>query len=609
MRSAVRVEYYDMPAVRAIVHDRDAQRLFVRVDRDQAWPQRPFRMRTAPEPRENAKPWPRHKATRPRTSAQAATQLEDETCSSPRSTVAAHVLRAGGATIGLPLLAAMVPAAHGAVADGRRAEATNGILLSSARRDHGEHALRRGDESLDAGQEGRDFDLKPILEPFAAQKKYLTVVSGLGNRAAESPAVHAIHPGHLAHRRASLRARRRRTSAVSVDQIAARHIGQDTPLPSLELATEGAGGSSGCDATFGCSYARTISFRTPTTPMPMEADPGKVFERIFGRGKSPEERTEIANDFTSVLDLVTAEVKDLQSGLGADDRAIVNDYLDSVREIERRIQLLKARDLSSLDLPEIPVAVSGFDERLRLQFDLLALAYQTNTTRIATFMMCAEVSNQSYAHVGVPDAFHPLSHHAESKASMEKLAIVQNYHSKVFSEFLAKLAATPDGDRGSMLDNSIFLYGSNMSNSNNHDSFPFPTLVFGTAGAKSRATSTCATPITRRSAACSTRCCCAPAYRSTRSATARASSRRCEHDVARIAHRHRRAAGSRRARDRPRRFARIRRHAARRGASRRSRRGGRPSSSTGRTPRRKLRMGPRPCTGPSITTTRTSSHD
>ena len=124
-----------------------------------------------------------------------------------------------------------------------------------------------------------------------------------------------------------------------------------------------------------------------------------------------------------MLDLVTAEVKDLQSGLGADDRAIVNDYLDSVREIERRIQLLKARDLSSLDLPEIPVAVSGFDERLRLQFDLLALAYQTNTTRIATFMMCAEVSNQSYAHVGVPDAFHPLSHHAESKPSMEKLAI------------------------------------------------------------------------------------------------------------------------------------------------------------------------------------------
>jgi hypothetical protein len=165
--------------------------------------------------------------------------------------------------------------------------------------------------------------------------------------------------------------------------------------------------------------------------------------------------------------------------LGAVDRAIVSDYLDSVREIERRMQIMSARDLSTLDLPEIPVAVSGFDERLRLMFDLLALAYQTNTTRIATFMMAAEVSNQSYAHIGVPDAFHPLSHHAENKPSLEKLALVQRYHSEVFAGFLAKLAALPDGDGGSILDNSIFLYGSNMSNSNNHDSFPLPTLVFG----------------------------------------------------------------------------------------------------------------------------------
>jgi hypothetical protein len=306
----------------------------------------------------------------------------------------------------------------------------------------------------------------------------MTVVSGLGNRAAESPAVHAIHPGTWL---SCVQPPRSQTpnAAISVDQIAARHIGQETPLPSLELATEGAGGSSSCDATFGCSYARTISFRTPTTPLPMEADPAKVFERIFGRGTTPAERSEIANDFTSVLDLVVAEVKDLERGLGAADRAIVNDYLDSVREIERRIQLLGARDLSALDLPEVPVAVPGFDERLRLMFDLLALAYQTNATRIATFMMAAEVSNQSYAHVGVPDAFHPLSHHAENKAAMEKLVIVQRYHSEVFAGFLAKLAATPDGDGGSILDNSIFLYGSNMSNSNNHDSFPLPTLVFG----------------------------------------------------------------------------------------------------------------------------------
>jgi hypothetical protein len=216
----------------------------------------------------------------------------------------------------------------------------------------------------------------------------------------------------------------------------------------------------------------------------MEADPAKVFEKIFGRGNSDAERSEIASDFSSVLDLVTTEIKDLERGLGAEDRVMVNDYLDSVRELERRIQLLGARDLSNVDLPEIPVASPAFDERLRLMFDLLAVAYQTNMTRIATFMMVAEVSNMSYAHIGVPDAFHPLSHHAENKNSMEKLTQVQRYHSEVFASFLAKLAAIPDGDAGSMLDSSIFLYGSNMSNSNQHDSFPLPTIVVGGGGGK-----------------------------------------------------------------------------------------------------------------------------
>jgi hypothetical protein len=161
---------------------------------------------------------------------------------------------------------------------------------------------------------------------------------------------------------------------------------------------------------------------------------------------------------------------------------IVADYLDSVREIERRIELLNARDLSSVEMPSIPVAETTLDERLRLMFDLVTVAFQTNMTRIASMMMVAEVSNMSYAHVGVPDAFHPLSHHAENKTSLEKLVLVQRYHSDVFASFLAKLASLPDGDAGSILDNSIFLYGSNMSNSNKHDSFPLPTLVFGGGG-------------------------------------------------------------------------------------------------------------------------------
>src|SRR5262249_36848847 len=161
-------------------------------------------------------------------------------------------------------------------------------------------------------------------------QKYLTVVSRLGNRAAESPSVHAIHPGTWL---SCVQPPRSQTphATVSVDQLAARHIGQDTPLPSLELATEAAGGASSCDGAFGCGYWGPIPCRTPTTPMPMEAEPARVFERIFGRGTSDTERTEIANDFTSVLDLVVDEVKGLGKGLGADDRAIVGDYLDSVR--------------------------------------------------------------------------------------------------------------------------------------------------------------------------------------------------------------------------------------------------------------------------------------
>jgi uncharacterized protein DUF1552 len=390
-------------------------------------------------------------------------------------------LRASGATIGLPLLSAMVPAGTALSQTAAAAKPRLGFfyLPHGAIMDNTTFGKEMNRWTPD--REGRDFDLKPILEPFAPLKQHLTVVSGLGNKPAESPAVHAIIPGTWLSCVPPQRSQSP-NAGISVDQIAARHIGQETPLPSLEIATEERGGTSGCDGTYGCSYSRTISFRTPTTPLPMEADPAKVFAKIFGRGNTAAEREDITNTFTSVLDMVTAEVANLERGLGAADRAIVADYLDSVREIERRVQLLSARDLTGVDVPTVPVAVPDFDARLRLMFDLLAVGYQTNITRIATFMMAAEVSNTPYPHVGVPDAFHPLSHHAENKQSMEKLVIVQRYHSDVFAGFLTKLAALPDGDGGSILDNSIFLYGSNMSNSNKHDSFPLPTLVFGHGG-------------------------------------------------------------------------------------------------------------------------------
>jgi hypothetical protein len=193
-------------------------------------------------------------------------------------------------------------------------------------------------------------------------------------------------------------------------------------------------------------------------------------------------RKAVSRDYQSLLDMVLGEASSLKRTLGAADRSLVDDYLDSVREIERRIELMGQRDLTKIALPDVPVARPSFDELLRLQFDLVAAAFQANMTRIVSYMMAAEVSNQSYGHIGIPDAFHPLSHHADNKAAMEKLARVQRYHTSVFADFLAKLDKMPDGDRGSVLDNSVFLYGSNMSNSNVHNNFPLPTLVVGRAG-------------------------------------------------------------------------------------------------------------------------------
>lgn len=388
------------------------------------------------------------------------------------------LLRGGSAAIGLPLLSAMVPAAT-ALAQTAAAPRTrmgffylpHGAIMNNTR--FGEE-MNRWTPNID----GRDFDFKPILEPLAPLKPYLTVVSGLGNKPAESSAVHAIVPAtwlsceHPRQSHAPL-------AGITIDQIAARHIGQDTPLPSLEVATEEEGGGAACDGTYGCSYGRTISFRTPTTPMPMEFDPRKAFEKIFGRGNNAEQRREVSDDYQSLLDMVAAEANTLKRRLGAEDRLLVDDYLDSVREIERRVELLGKRDLSTIALPDVPVSRPNFDELLRLMFDLIVAAFQADMTRIVSYMMAAEVSNQSYLHVGVPDAFHPVSHHAENRASMEKLVVIQRYHVQVFADFLVKLAALPDGDGGSVLDNSIFLYGSNMSNSNSHNNFPLPTVVAG----------------------------------------------------------------------------------------------------------------------------------
>jgi hypothetical protein len=267
--------------------------------------------------------------------------------------------------------------------------------------------------------------------------------------------------------------------APTADQIAAQHIGQDTPLPTLEIATEAQGGGGACDRDYGCNYSGTISFRSASTPMPMEYNPKKLFERLFGRGDTPEQRSALVKQYGSVLDMVREDAADLQRTLGQRDQAVLSDYMETVRELERRVQKTQAQDISKLKLPEVPVGIpESFDQHLNLMFDMAALAWQGNLTRIVNYMLAAEVSGRTYNIVGVPDAFHAVSHHANDPAKKEKLVRIQTYHTQVFAKWLKKLASTPDGD-GSLLDHSIILYGSNMSNSDRHNQFPLPTALIG----------------------------------------------------------------------------------------------------------------------------------
>jgi hypothetical protein len=376
-------------------------------------------------------------------------------------------LRGAGVVVGLPLLDAMVPAWTALAQTAASPKPRLGFLYLP----HG--AIM---EQWTPAAEGTSFELTPILKPLAPFQKQLTIVSGLENKPAIAPPVHALNPGTWLSC-VTPRATQEPYGGITVDQIAAAYLGQDTPLPSLEVATEGRGGGGACDRNYGCSYGGTISFRTPSTPLPMEADPRKLFERLFGQGDTPQERKAISKQYASILDLVSQEAIDLQRTLDAPDRAKLGDYLESVREIERRVQKMEAQDLSSLDLPDVPVGTT-FDQRLNLMFDMVALAYQANLTRVFSFMMAGEGSNVAYNHIGVSDAFHPLSHHQNDKARKERLVRIQTYHSQAFAKFLTKLAKMPDGD-GSMLDHSILLYGSNMSNSNAHDEFPLPTLLVG----------------------------------------------------------------------------------------------------------------------------------
>jgi hypothetical protein len=388
-----------------------------------------------------------------------------------------HVLRGVGATVALPFLDAMVPASTALANTAAAPKPRLGFFYFP----HG--AVM---EQWTPTTEGTNFEVSPILAPLKPFHDHLTVVSNIGNKPGESRAVHALVPAtwlSCVHPQETLSPH----MAPTVDQIAALQVGQDTPWPSLEVATaQGHGQGSACERGFGCSYSGTLSFRNATTPLPIESNPRTLFLRLFGQGDSARERQYIARQTTSLLDMIAGETSALKSTLGPADRATLDDYLSNVREVERRVNNVAHSDVAKLTLPEVPGATSqSFDEHLGMMFDLMALAYQGNLTRIQSFMIAAEVTEQTYGWIGVPDAFHALSHHGNDPAKKARLALIQRYHTQKFADFLTKLSKMQEGD-GTMLDHSLILFGSNMSNSNAHNQYPLPISIVGKACGKVR---------------------------------------------------------------------------------------------------------------------------
>jgi hypothetical protein len=389
------------------------------------------------------------------------------------------VLKAAGVKLALPLLDAMVPAATAlaqtaAVPKLRAAffYLPHGAIMYNT--SHGPAM----DKWTPTGS-GADFKLSPILSPLEPYKKYVNSFGNLEN-AATAGSVHTFTPATWLSATRPDTGGPRAHMAITLDQVISKVISQDTPLPSLELASETTVQSA---AGGGGSYT-TLSFRDVESPLPMEYNPRKVFLALFGEGDTPQERESIGRQTKSILDLTLDRTKKLQGELGPNDRAALDGYLDSVREIERRAQKAAAKDLSNLKVPNAPVGeLENFAEQVKLMFDLTALAFQADLTRVVSYIMVAEGTNRTYNHIGVPDAFHPVSHHANDLERLNKLVKIQTWHVQKFSEFVAKMAATQDG-QGTLLDHSMFLYGSNMSNSDLHNNYPEPNIVVGGGNGK-----------------------------------------------------------------------------------------------------------------------------
>jgi hypothetical protein len=388
------------------------------------------------------------------------------------------VLRGLGASIALPLLDGMIPAFAA-------------IRQTIARPVHRLCAIYLPNgcqmENWTPSTEGGEFELKAILEPLEPFRKHFSVLSGLCNHQAdaytgEGAGDHSRGPtSWLSGVHAKKTEGADLQAGTTVDQIAARELGRETQLASLELALESTEMLGSCDAGYSCAYQGTISWRSPTTPLPMENDPRAVFERLFGGSDSTDAKDRllrIRRD-RSLLDSVTRQVVGLKEKLGPRDRSKLGEYLEAVRDVERRIQTAEEQSAKELPVVEQPWGIPPtFEEHAKLMFDLQVLAYQCDLTRVITFMLGREVSNRTFPEIGVPDPHHPISHHQNNPERIAKVTKINTYQAKMFAYFLEKLRSTPDGD-GSLLDHVTIIYGAGLSDADLHNHENLPILVAG----------------------------------------------------------------------------------------------------------------------------------
>ena len=396
----------------------------------------------------------------------------------PRRTV----LRGLGATLALPLLDAMVPALSPTLKSAANPVCRMGFVYvpnGVAMNDSINHWTPKG--------VGSAFEYSPILAPLAPYRDRVTVVSGLAQKQAES-----LGDGNGEHTRAcatwlaGVHPKKTEGADISLgttaDQIAAAALGKETALPSMEMISSEIdlvlGGQ--CESGYSCAYMNTVSWQSPTTPLPVENNPSVIFDRLFGEGGTREERLERARKKRSLLDRVNQDLARLQSSLGPGDRVRIAEYLDAVREIERRIQTAEAQNASStLPVPDRPTGIPPrFDDHLKLLYDLQWLAYQGDMTRVFTLMYGRELNSRSYPEIGISEPHHGLSHHGDKAEQLEKFSRLNTYQVQLFAYFLEKLRSTPDGD-GTLLDHSILLYGGAMSNPNIHLHVNLPLVVAG----------------------------------------------------------------------------------------------------------------------------------